>query len=96
MSVLKRRRKKRTPKTGELYQILQGKQVLVEQVYPSDGAALNAAQILAAKLSLGKAVERPIEYFVRLKPVLGPPDDLYHLVLRPDGVLLSYPAGALR
>ena len=90
MSVVKRRRKKRSgSQYGELYQIVQSDTVLFEQTYPSDGAALSRAQNLLSTLGLGK-VQEEITYTVRLKPVLGPPDDLYRVTLTAEGVVETH------
>lgn len=97
MSVVKRRRKKsRRPETGELYQIVQGDTVLAEKTLPADGAALIFTQGLLSTLGLSGKQEETVTYTVRLKPVLGPPDDLYHVHLTPEGVIFTAPIGVLR
>jgi hypothetical protein len=87
------RRKRRGSEKGELYQIVEGDIVLAEKTLPSEGAALSIAQNLIIRRDSG---EEDIHYTVRLKPVLGPPDNLYHLVLTPKGHVLTWPDGALR
>ena len=94
MPSVRKRRRKRTPEAGELFQILQDGDVLVEKTLPSEGAALSLAQNLASKLL--KKTEKDIDYIVRLKPVLGPPDDLYVVRVSSEGAILTAPASALR
>jgi hypothetical protein len=89
MSVVKRRRKRGAPKAGELYQVVHGSNVVAEKTLPAEGAALSFTQGLLSKLGLGKKQQEDIDYVVRLKPVLGPPDDLYLVRLTPEGVILT-------
>ena len=96
MPSTKRRRAKRKPQSGELFQIVEGDTVLVEEKLPSEGAMLSKAQNLLVALNLNKKLDEPVKYVVRLVPVFGPPDDLYEVVLHPSGVVHTYPAGALR
>lgn len=92
----KRRRRKKQPEVGELFQIVSNGEVLVEAVLPSEGAALSRTHNLMRVLHLGEPREENIDYIVRLKPVLGPPDDLYLVRLTPKGEILTAPASALR
>jgi hypothetical protein len=91
----RRRRKRSAPKSGELYQIVQDGNVLWEKMYPSEGAVLSVAQNLLVKLHL-RPREENVTYIVRLKPVLGPPDDLYHVVLTTEGHILTHPVAIMR
>lgn len=91
-----RRRRKRTSENGELFQIVQGEDILVEKKLPSEGAALSIAQNLASARARKGPSEDPIDYIVRLKPVLGPPDDLYIVRVTCVGAVLTAPAHALR
>jgi hypothetical protein len=89
-----RKRRKAKPQSGELYELVLGKHVYATVTSPSEGQAVSFAQSLLTSMSLRG--ERDKRMIVRLKPVLGPPDDLYELLLTPEGAILTAPAGALR
>lgn len=95
MPSVRKRRRKRAPETGELFQIVHDGTVLVEKTLPSEGAALSLAQDLMRVRALKGPSEDPIEYIVRLRPVLGPPDDLYVVTLTCVGAIWTTSATAI-
>lgn len=90
------KKKRRVSEKGELFQVVHKGEVIAEKTYPSEGAALSFTQDLMRALALGEPRDEDIDYIVRLKPVLGPPDDLYLVRLTPEGATFTAPASAIR
>jgi len=79
---------------GEAFQVIDPDgTVLVDNAVSADVALVLAQSLLAA--ALGKTREKELHYIVRLKPLFGPPDDLYDVLLTREGAILTAPAGAI-
>ena len=91
----RRKTKLRAPK-GEAFQVLDEKGVVLLDDAVSADVALVQGQSLLEALGLGKTRDKNIRYTVRLKPLSGPPDDIYHVVLSREGAILTAPASALK
>lgn len=93
---MKRRRGKLRNTKGEAFEVVGPKnEVLIDNAVSAEHALVQA-QSLLSKLGLGKTRDESIDYTVRLKPLFGPPDDLYLVRLTPGGAILTAPSGALR
>lgn len=96
MPSTRRRRRREKPAGKELWQIVHGDSVLAEIPYSAE-VALSKAHNLLTRIALECGnPEESIKYTIRLKPLFGPPDDIYHTVLTTGGEILSWPDGAMK